>query len=194
MPPRHPPMGGTFFILESGKNDPIPIDYQLLTAHETFPGHHLLDTCRWQQTRAIRRHIEFPLFYEGWASFAEELMFETGFFSGQTNRILMAKRRFWRAVRGQIDVDIHTRVRTLDEAASMLTSTGMPQDRARAMVRRYCLKPGYQLSYTIGRRRFLKIYTSWCRENKNPAEFARKVLEEGEIGFHHLEKILMQGG
>jgi uncharacterized protein (DUF885 family) len=79
MPPIHPPKGGTFFILETGQGASIPADYRLLTAHETYPGHHLLDTCRWRHERPIRRHIEFPIFYEGWASFAEELMFETGF-------------------------------------------------------------------------------------------------------------------
>jgi hypothetical protein len=30
--------------------------------------------------------------------------------------MLMAKRRFWRAVRGQVDFDIHMHRRTLDEA------------------------------------------------------------------------------
>ena len=76
MPPFHPPKGGAFFILETGEGALIPADYRLLTAHETYPGHHLLDTGRWRHARPIRRHIEFPIFYEGWASFAEELMFE----------------------------------------------------------------------------------------------------------------------
>jgi len=194
MPPRHPPVGGTFFIQETDEAPMIPTDYQLLTAHETFPGHHLLDTCRWQQARVIRRHIEFPLFYEGWASFAEELMFETGFFCGQKNRMLMAKRRFWRAIRGQIDFDIHMRRKTLDEATALLISTGMPKKRAGAMVRRYCLKPGYQLSYTIGRRRFRQLYDTWSLANQTPALFARQVLALGEIEFHHLEQQLRQGG
>ncbi|MGD9184691.1 MAG: DUF885 family protein, partial [Desulfobacterales bacterium] len=154
MPPVHPPRGGTFFILEAGKGARIPADYRLLTAHETFPGHHLLDTSRWRQKRPIRRHIEFPIFYEGWASFSEELMFETGFFSTPVDHMLMAKRRFWRAMRGQVDFDIHMRRRTLDEAVVLLTSQGIAPGRAKAMVQRYCLKPGYQLAYTIGRRRF----------------------------------------
>ena len=194
MPPVHPPRGGTFFILETGKGASIPADYRLLTAHETFPGHHLLDTSRWRHKRPIRRHIEFPIFYEGWASFAEELMFETRFFSGPIDRMLMAKRRFWRAMRGQIDFDIHMRRRTLDEAAAFLASQGMALGRAKAMVRRYSLKPGYQLAYTIGRHRFRQLYDAFCGQEKGPVAFARRVLAQGEIGFNHLEQVLRQGG
>jgi uncharacterized protein (DUF885 family) len=194
MPPVHPPRGGTFFILQTGRTAPIPADYQLLAAHETFPGHHLLDTCRWGHERPVRRHIEFPIFYEGWASFAEELMFETRFFSGPVNRLLMAKRRFWRALRGRVDFDIHMHRRTLDEAAAFLSSQGMAPRRAMAMVRRYSLKPGYQLAYTIGRRRFWRLYDNFNPQEKNPVAFARRVLAQGEIGFNHLEQVLRQGG
>ena len=192
MPPVHPPRGGTFFFLDTGEK--ISMDYRLLAAHETFPGHHLLDTCRWRHERPIRRHIEFPIFYEGWASFADELMFETGFFSGPVDRMLMAKRRFWRAMRGQVDFDIHMRRRTLDEAAALLASEGMTLDQAMAMVQRYSLKPGYQLSYTIGRCRFHRLYDAYCRPEKNPIAFACRVLAQGEIGFNHLEQELRQGG
>jgi len=194
MPPIHPPKGGIFFILETGQRAQIPVDYRLLTAHETYPGHHLLDTSRWRHPRPVRRHIEFPIFYEGWASFAEELLFETGFFSGSVDRMLMAKRRFWRAVRGQIDFDIHMRRRTLDEAAAFLAAQGLDPGRARAMVRRYSLKPGYQLAYTLGRRRFRRLYDASCRKGTDPVAFARRVLAQGEIGFDHLAQILQQGG
>ena len=194
MPPIHPPRGGTFFILETGRGASIPADHRILTAHETYPGHHLLDTCRWRQERPVRRHIEFPIFYEGWASFAEELMFETGFFSDPADHMLMAKRRFWRAVRGKIDFDIHMRRQTRDEAAAYLVAEGMGHGQAMAMIRRYSLKPGYQLAYTIGRRRFRRLYDALSGPQKNPVAFARRVLAQGEIGFNHLELHLRQGG
>lgn len=194
MPPQHPPRGGTFFILDTGADAWVPPDYRLLTAHETFPGHHLLDTSRWDHVRPVRRHIEFPLFYEGWASFAEELLFDTDFFSGPADHLLMAKRRFWRALRGQVDFDIHTRRRTLDEAAKLLCAAGMDRQQATAMVRRYCLKPGYQLAYTIGRRRFRRLYDTYREQATDPGAFARCVLSQGEIGFEHLSLILQQGG
>ena len=194
MPPGSPPGGGTFFIMDAEAQTSISADYRLLTAHETYPGHHLLDTCRWSHERPIRRHIEFPIFYEGWASFAEELLFDTGFFATPVDHMLMAKRRFWRAMRGKIDFDIHTRRCTVEEAAQRLVAAGMAPPRAQAMVKRYCLKPGYQLAYTIGRQRFRQIYDRFCRQMVDPVGFARRVLEQGEIGFHQLEQNLQQGG
>ena len=194
LPPVHPPRGGIFFIQQAEDANTLPADYLLLTAHETYPGHHLLDTCRWRQERPARRHIEFPVFYEGWASFAEELLFETGFFSGTVEQMLMAKRRFWRAMRGKVDFDIHMRHSTLDQAADFLVSHGMATHRAGVMVRRYCLKPGYQLAYTMGRRRFKELYAATYAKRGEPVAFVRRILALGEIGFDHLEKILRQGG
>jgi uncharacterized protein (DUF885 family) len=120
-------------------------------------------------------------------------MFETGFFSTPVDRMLMAKRRFWRAIRGQVDFDIHMRRRTLEDAAAFLTSQGIGPRRARAMVQRYCLKPGYQLAYTVGRRRFRRLYDAFCLKETNPVAFARRVLAQGEIGFNYLEQVLRQG-
>ena len=193
MPPEHPPRGGIFYILDTGAGTRMPADYRLLAAHETFPGHHLLDTCRWGHARPVRRHIEFPLFYEGWASFADELLFDTGFFSGPADHLLMAKRRFWRAMRGQVDFDIHTRRSSLDEAAAFLCKAGMRRRHAQPMVRRYCLKPGYQLAYTVGRCRFRRLYDTYRQPAGDPDAFARRVLAQGEIGFQHLSRILQQG-
>jgi uncharacterized protein (DUF885 family) len=65
-----------------------------------------------------------------------------------------------------------------------------------AMVRRYSLKPGYQLAYTIGRRRFWRLYDRLLifERKKIRLAFARRVLAQGEIGFNHLEQVLRQGG
>jgi uncharacterized protein (DUF885 family) len=54
-------------------------EYRLLTAHEAIPGHHYLDSIRRRLKNPIRRQIESPLFYEGWASYAESLLVEYGY-------------------------------------------------------------------------------------------------------------------
>ena len=85
------------------------------------------------------------------------------------------------------------RWQTPDQAAAMLSTMGMEFSDAIAMVRRYSLKPGYQLSYTIGRRRFRRLYDNFCSEGKKPVEFARRVLALGEIDFNQLEQQLLIG-
>ncbi len=190
MPPGHPPRGGTFYVDDRYHPDHLPHDFRLLTAHETYAGHHLLDTSRWGLPRPLRRHIEFPLFYEGWACFSEKLLFHTGFFTGPIDRFLLAKRRFWRAMRGLADLEIQTGRKTIPEAAELLTTAGMGRRQALAMVRRYALKPGYQLCYTIGMRWFERIYESWRKEHTHPADFTRIVFATGEIGLANLEKMV----
>ena len=146
---------------------------------------------RWGLERPIRRHIEFPIFYEGWASFSEEILFDTGYFATPTDRILMAKRRYWRAVRGMTDLDLHSGKRTLTEASADLTRAGMSPKTAEAMVRRYALKPGYQLCYTMGRRKFKTLYQRFLRTGATVENFVRSVLAEGEIDFGDLARVLL---
>lgn len=191
MPPGHPPRGGVFFVMPLNRQ-PVPRDMMLLAAHETYPGHHLLDTMRWNHRRPLRRCLEFPLFYEGWASFNEEILFDTEFFSGPADRLMMAKRRFWRALRGRTDLRLHTGRCTLDEAALELAGIGLvSREQALQMVRRYALKPGYQLAYAIGRRKFRQLYATMLGQGRPPAHFVRSVLAHAEIGFDHLAEHLL---
>ena len=191
MPPGHPPRGGVFYIRPLGRQ-PLPRDLMLLAAHETYPGHHLLDTIRWRLAQPLRRCVEFPLFYEGWASFSEEILFDTGFFSGPADRLMMAKRRYWRAMRGRADFRIHTGQWRLSEAASALADVGLVSpEQSMAMVRRYALKPGYQLSYAIGRRKFRQLYTTYLSRGMTPAQFVRDAVAGGEIGFDHLAERML---
>ena len=182
------PKGGTFYIDSKDNFVSPPIDYDILTSHETYPGHHLLDTSRWLLKRKLRRHFEFPLFYEGWACFAETLMFDTGFFNGDKKRFLLAKRRFSRALRGKADLGLHCREYTIEQAAKLLTKACKPMDKTLSMVKRYALKPCYQICYTIGVRNFCKIYKKFLNsDNKNKADgFARKVLSKGQIEIDKL--------
>ncbi len=191
MPAGHPPRGGVFYV-SAQSHQKADRDAMLLAAHETYPGHHLLDTLRWQLPQPLRRCLEFPLFYEGWASFSEEILFDTEFFSGPTDRLLMAKRRFWRAQRGRADLNIHTGRASLEETAASLGSHGLVTGaQALAMAQRYALKPGYQLAYAVGRRKFRQLYTAYLGRGRTPGQFVSRALAHGEIGFDHLaEKLL----
>lgn len=189
MTPGHPPRGGCFYT--GDPQETVPPDWRQLCAHETYPGHHLLDNRRWDHPRPLRRHIEFPLFYEGWASFSEEMLFDTGFFAGAADRLCMAKRRFWRALRGRAELDLQAGRRTVRQVAGRFTGEGLEPARAEARVRRYALKPGYQLCYTLGRGRFRELYDRHVGRGRSPADFARTVFAQGEIGLDALDRVLL---
>jgi uncharacterized protein (DUF885 family) len=191
IPPGHPPVGGTFYIINADLPDEARRTYQkeyrILCAHETYPGHHLLDISRWGLKRPSRRMIERPLFYEGWACFAEELMRVTGYFTEAEN-LLLARRRLWRAIRGKVDLGLQTGTMDLNEAAALIAETGVAHEHALAAVRKYPLNPGYQLCYSVGLHRFLRLFRRYGL--KSPSRFVGCVLSQGEIDFKHLETVL----
>jgi Bacterial protein of unknown function (DUF885) len=190
--PLHPPTGGTFYVFNAANPEEAGRSYQrehhILCAHETWPGHHLLDISRWQLESPIRRVVEQPLFYEGWACFAEELMRQTGYLHTGSDLLQLARRRLWRAMRGKVDLGLQSGAMDIDTAAQYLSQTGMELSRARSSARKYTLNPGYQLCYTVGLRYFLDLFENfgWDR----PQWFAGKVLAQGEIDFKDLKDCL----
>jgi hypothetical protein len=156
----YPARGGTFYLYQKarGRNRRVgrSLEYRMTAAHEAWPGHHLLDCCRWNLPRAIRRPLESPLCYEGWACFAETLLAETGYFDGPWDRFLLARRRVERAARGLIDIGMQTGRMTFATAADLLVQTGYTPRAAADVVPKYALRPGYQICYTLGLKRLLR--------------------------------------
>ena len=190
--PGHPYPGGTFYIFGGGSLGAavkwIHPGYRMTAAHEAYPGHHLLDMSRWNHPRPLRRPLEYPLFYEGWACFAEELVRETGYFDRPYDRMILARRRYRHAVRGAVDLLMHLERLDLDGAARILTDEGFSPDRALKTAEKYALRPGYQMCYTLGSRKFRRLFDRFG--GGKPGSFVREVLGTGEVGFDHLEMLL----
>jgi hypothetical protein len=158
-------------------------EYRFLSAHETYPGHHLLDSIRRHLKNPVRRQIESPLFYEGWAYYAESILAESGHVKDELELLVDCKRRLWRAARCLIDSGLAMQNFTMEKGADLLVSVGFAADEAMAQVERFRLNPGYQLCYSLGkyeivelRKRFLPTF-GW-------QHFHRLLLEGGEIPFH----------
>lgn len=190
--PGYPPRGGTFFVMEQGRvrqgRPGRSLEYRMTAAHEAWPGHHLLDTCRWHLDRPLRRPVESPLFYEGWACLAEELMARSGYFAGPWDRFLLAKRRAERAVRGLIDLGLQSGRMTVLQAQDLLLRVGYPVETAASVVPKYLLRPGYQICYTLGLKQGLDLLDRFGGHDFGL--FARTLLSQGEIGFARLAKLL----
>ena len=147
----------------------------------------MLDASRWNLKRAARRSLERPLFYEGWACLAEVLMEETGAFSNRWDPFILAARRLRRAVRGRVDLCLQSGRMDLKGAEKALANAAFPRRDARSAARKYALRPGYQVCYTVGIRRFLALRRS---AGKDLRSFVRGVLAEGELDFGELERAL----
>ncbi len=162
-------------------------EYKMLTAHETIPGHHFLDSFRRKLSNPIRRQIESPLFYEGWASYAESMLIEYGYLNNPLELLVSHKRELWRSARCQIDVGFTIGKLTDDSALELLTQCGFDPAEASRQLDRFHLNPGYQLCYGYGSHQFKQLQKKYSHlsDSKDYYEF---LLAGGELPFHLIEK------
>src|SRR6266576_808961 len=126
--------------------------------HEGYPGHHLQLLHAQAQSSDTRKNVWTPLTVEGWALYCEDMMGEEGFYRSEEEQFFQRVHLLWRAVRILLDVGLHTRGMTFEQAVEFMT-THLRVDRANAEaeVRRYCAEPAYPLCYAVGRREILEL-------------------------------------
>ena len=158
-------------------------EYRLLAAHEAIPGHHYLDSIRRRLKNPIRRQIESPLFYEGWASYAESLLLEYGYMKKPLELLIDLKRNLWRAARCQIDAGLTTAKISTEDALKLLEICSFTPGEARRQIDRFQLNPGYQVCYSLGNYEFNRLKTTYAARLGN-THFHKYLLEGGELPFH----------
>ena len=161
-------------------------EYKQLTAHESIPGHHFLDSTRRMLENPIRRQIESPLFYEGWATYSESLLSEYGYMNNPMDRLVDLKRNLWRSARCQIDAGLTTGKITETDALEMLKTCSFSEPEARRQIDRFRLNPGYQICYTLGNYEFKQLKSKHGPKMGNQ-RFYECVLDGGELPFHLLD-------
>ena len=159
---------GTFYVTSPQAGEPHGNGHYSLheiaatAVHEAWPGHHLQMLTARQADSEVRRVSWSPVTVEGWALYCEELMAEEGFFASVEERLFQRLHLLWRAIRIVLDVGLHTRGMTPDQAVDLLVDrVAMDRAKAQAEVSRYCAWPTYQLCYAVGRREFLHLREAW---------------------------------
>jgi len=181
---------GIFYITPGDKDlKHVAAHCPYLSAHETYPGHHILDHIRIHHPNPIRRQIESALFYEGWACYAEYLLDELGYIENESKRLIGLKRRLWRNLRAELDVKLQTGRITLAEGAKKLEELGFLPGRAARQIRRFALSPGYQSCYAMGLHEMLGLRRQFSL-HMTLKEFHDILLAGGQIPFHYCEKRL----
>ena len=126
--------------------------------HEGYPGHHLQLVHAQQQPSDTRKIVWTPLTVEGWALYSEDMMGEEGFYRSEEEQFFQRVHLLWRAARILLDVGLHTRGMTFEQAVEYLTShLRVDRANAEAEVRRYCAEPAQPLCYAVGRREILEL-------------------------------------
>jgi uncharacterized protein (DUF885 family) len=161
--------------------------------HEGIPGHHLQIAIGNQLPSVPRRVLSTPAAREGWALYCESLMAEMGFLDSAEERFFQAHNLLWRAVRVILDVSLHTKGTTMQEAATRLCDElGFERHIAESEAKRYCAYPTYQLCYAVGRRDILAL-----REDLRKArasEFSLSTFHEELLQYGALPTALARWG
>jgi uncharacterized protein (DUF885 family) len=162
--------------------------------HEAYPGHHLQLTRANMKKRIFRLMHHTSVFAEGWALYCEEMMYEQGFYEDPRIRLLQLKDQLWRASRVMIDVSLHTRKMSFDEAVKFLIDKAhLEEPNAIAEVRRYCQSPTQPMSYVLGKHLVLDLRRRWRK--KLGKQFSLKafhdaLIDHGTIPLARVEELM----
>jgi uncharacterized protein (DUF885 family) len=176
-----PPFGksakGLFFVTPVDPSSPTAEQEEMLrehdqgdlvdtAVHEAYPGHHLQLSLARLHPSLIRKVVDAAIFSEGWGLYSEELMAELGYYTDE-ERLMQLQWTLVRAARIVLDVGLHTRGMSFDDAVRLLTDeVHLERPLAESEVKRYTESPTQPLSYLVGREAIFRIrkrYLSRCR-------------------------------
>jgi uncharacterized protein (DUF885 family) len=191
-PPYDGSRPGVFYARTDGATPCFGV--KTLAYHETIPGHHTQIVIGQEQTGLpdLRREVFFTAYAEGWALYAERLMWELGAYTGDPQGDLgRLQAEAFRAARLVVDTGIHARQWGFDKAVETLSeATGFPTSYSQGQITRYSVWPGQATAYYMG---FLKILEMRQKamdalgERFDLKAFHRLVLQNGAMPLSILE-------
>ncbi|MEZ5937748.1 MAG: DUF885 domain-containing protein [Hyphomonadaceae bacterium] len=142
---------------------PAKADLLFTSVHEVWPGHFL------QFLHSNRSESMFGKLYvgyafaEGWAHYAEEMMWEEGLGEGDPEtHIGQLTNALLRNVRFLSAIGMHTGGMTIEESKQMFIDKGMQDEgNAEQQAARGAYDPAY-LNYTMGKLMIMKLRADWC--------------------------------
>jgi hypothetical protein len=153
-----------------------------VSAHEVWPGHYLQSQfMNANPSRAEALWWDYS-FGEGWAHYAEEMMYDAGLGAGQPEmRVGMLTNALMRDVRFLSAICLHSGCMSLEESEKMFRDYAFTDaGTARQQALRGTYDPGY-LAYTLGKLMIRKLRADWLAANPSatPQQFHDRFLSFG---------------
>lgn len=158
-----------------------------LTVHEAAPGHHLQTTiaAELEGIAPFRKSFYISAFGEGWGLYSEFLGEEMGMYEDPYDRFGRYTYEMWRACRLVVDVGLHYKGWTRQEALDYLASnTALSIHEVTTEIDRYIGWPGQAVSYKIGEitiKNLRKQAEEELGEDFEIKEFHHHILKNGSV-------------
>ncbi|MDB5011442.1 MAG: hypothetical protein JWQ06_2231, partial [Mucilaginibacter sp.] len=185
---------GIFYIpiLDATKFN-ITSGMESLFLHEAIPGHHYQISLAQENTSLpkFRRFEVDNAYAEGYALYCESLGKELGLFTDPYQHMGALGDEMHRAIRLVVDVAIHTKNMTREEAIKyMMDHEAIDKQGATAEIERYMTNPGQALGYKIGALKIRELrsrYEKQLGSKFNIADFHNQLLKDGSMPLSVLE-------
>jgi uncharacterized protein (DUF885 family) len=153
-----------------------------VSAHEVWPGHYLQGQyANLNPSKAGALWWNYS-FGEGWAHYAEEMMYDAGLGGGDpAMRVGMLANALLRDVRFLSAICLHAGCMSLEESEKMFREKAFADaGNARQQALRGTYDPGY-LAYTLGKLMIRKLREDWLAANPaaSPQQFHDRLLSYG---------------
>ncbi|MDP4264303.1 MAG: DUF885 domain-containing protein [Bacteroidota bacterium] len=167
-----------------------------LTMHEAVPGHHLQIALTQELTNLpeFRRNLYVNAFGEGWGLYCEYLGTEMGFYKDPYSRFGKLTYEMWRACRLVIDVGLHAKEWTREQAVQYLAeNTALSLHEVNTEINRYISWPGQALAYKMGELKIKELREkaeTRLKDKFDVREFHDLILSQGTVTLMILEKMV----
>jgi uncharacterized protein (DUF885 family) len=170
----------------------------IITVHEVFPGHFLQFIYAPQFPTKTRKLLYAPSNAEGWAHYAEQMMVDEGFGSGDPRtRLAQLSEALLRDCRWVVGMREHLKGMSVEEGAKRYFTAKCFQQPANAYeeARRGAYDPTY-LYYTLGKLQIYKLRADYQRAKGSRyslREFHDQFVRQGSIPIKVIRRILLPG-
>jgi uncharacterized protein (DUF885 family) len=167
-----------------------------LFLHEAIPGHHYQLSLQQENTSLpkFRRFGSYPAFSEGWALYCESLGKELGLYNDPYQRLGALGDEMHRALRLVVDVGLHLKGMSHDQAIDyLMANEPIAEPAATAEVERYLAMPGQALTYKVGALKLRELRTRYEKQlgkRFNLKAFHDEILAGGSMPLAILERHL----
>jgi uncharacterized protein (DUF885 family) len=167
-----------------------------LTLHEAVPGHHLqiMLSREMENVPEFRQNLYISAFGEGWGLYSEYLGKEAEMYETPYEDFGRLTYEMWRACRLVVDVGLHYKGWTRDQAINYMSSnTALSMHEVNTEIDRYIGWPAQAVSYKIGEIKIRQLRKT--AEEKLGVKFDIKafhdmLLANGSVRLNTLERIV----